>query len=258
MTGYELRQKVCRIMTGWVGATKGSSLQADILRTYNGYTPLPRGYAVQPYDAYCATTVSAAWIRAGMAGFAVIECSVPRMIELAQDKGIWVEDDSYRPQLGDAVCYDWSDGANFASTDNRGSGDHIGIVTEISGSVMTVTEGNMSGGRTGSRQLHVNGRYIRGFICPDYDGAARAISGEAEAAGKVLEVYDSWKTYTAGDAEETVYKDTDFTEPTGSLNPGESCWCTGRYGDAYAVIYRKDGFEDRWCIGYVRKVGSLR
>lgn len=177
MTGNELRQQVCSIMNSWIGATKGSTKHLEILKIYNNHTPLAVGYTVQVNDAYCATTVSAAWIKAGIADYTGTECGVDRFIAIAKQKGIWVEADNYVPKIGDAICYVWSDGDNYASYDNTSSADHIGIVTKVNGNNFTVTEGNMSGGVTGTRDMTVNGRYIRGFICPDYDTIAKAISG---------------------------------------------------------------------------------
>lgn len=174
MTGNELRQKVCDNMSSWIGATKGSAKHKEILSIYNNYTPLAVGYTVKESDAYCAATVSAAFIKAGIAAYTGTECSVPRFITVAQNKGIWVEDDAYVPKPGDALCYDWDDDG---IGDNTGSPDHIGIITAISGNNMTVAEGNMSGGKTGTRSMTVNGKYIRGYIVPDYDAIAKALSG---------------------------------------------------------------------------------
>ena len=73
--------------------------------------------------------------------------------------------------------YDWQDGANYATTDNTGAPDHIGIVTKVGGGTFVVTEGNMNGGKVGKRTMKVNGRYIRGFITPDFDMIARKLGG---------------------------------------------------------------------------------
>lgn len=183
MTGNELRKAVADTMNRWIGATKGSAKHAEILRIYNGHTPLARGYKMQTADAYCAATVSAAWIANGMAEYTGTECGVGKFIDIAKRKGIWVENDAYVPKLGDAVVYDWQDGSNYATTDNRGAADHIGIVTQTGASAFIVTEGNMSGGRTGKRTLSVNGRYIRGFIAPDYDAIAKKIGSTSSGAG---------------------------------------------------------------------------
>jgi len=169
MTEAKLRQSVVDIVLGWLGATKGSAKHKDLLATYNAHKPLPRSYPVQISDAYCATTVSAAWIKAGVDSVAVLECSVPKMVTLAQAKGIWVENDAYVPKPGDAVVYDWQDDGKG---DNKGYPDHVGIVEKVSGNTISVIEGNMSGGVVGRRSLAVNGRYIRGYICPDYASIA--------------------------------------------------------------------------------------
>lgn len=165
MTEAQLREKVVSVMSGWVGSVRGDARHKEILATYNAHKPLPRSYPVQIADAYCATTVSAAWIQTGVDSVAVLECSVPKMVTLAQAKGIWVENDAYMPATGDAVVYDWQDDGKG---DNTGNPDHIGIVEKVDGGVMTIIEGNRPAGKVARHQLMVNGRYIRGFICPDY------------------------------------------------------------------------------------------
>lgn len=181
MTGNELRSYVASIMNGWNGATRGSAKHKEILSIYNAHKPLARGYSVKESDAYCATTVSAAWIKAGISDYTGTECGVPQLVEIAQAKGIWVENDAYTPKVGDAVVYDWEDGKDYATTDNRGDEDHVGIITAVSGKSFTVVEGNISQGKTGTRAMTVNGRYIRGFICPDYDKIAKDMGGDTVA-----------------------------------------------------------------------------
>ncbi len=128
-------------------------------------------------DAHCATTTSAAYIKAGIAEYTGTECGVGKYVEIAKKKGIWTENDAYTPKVGDACVYDWQDGANYATTDNTGAPDHIGIVTKVGGGTFVVTEGNMNGGKVGKRTMKVNGRYIRGFITPDFDMIARKLGG---------------------------------------------------------------------------------
>ena len=176
MTEQQLRQKVADKMTSWVGATKGSAKHAEILKIYNDHRPLARGYKMKVNDAYCAATVSAAFIAAGIAQYTGTECGVEKFARTAQDKGIWVENDAHVPKLGDAVVYDWQD---TGVGDCTGAGDHIGIVTKPGATSFVVTEGNMTGGKTGTRTLQVNGRYIRGFITPDYAAIAKALGGAA-------------------------------------------------------------------------------
>ena len=165
MTETKLRQLVVDTIAAGVGSVRGDAWHRGILDTYNSHKPLPRGYAVQVGDHYCATTVSAVWIRAGVDTVAVVECSCSKMVELAKAKGIWVEDDAFVPRPGDAVIYDWQDDGKG---DNRGTPDHIGIVERVTGQTMYIIEGNRPVGHVARHTLAVNGRYIRGFICPDY------------------------------------------------------------------------------------------
>ncbi len=172
MTESQVRQKIVNIIQGWVGLKRSDKSHAPIIDTYNGNKPLPRGYKVTYTDAYCAATTSAAAIKAGYTDIIPVECSCYYLIEAAKKMGIWQENDAYIPRPGDEILYDWQDGANYAVTDNQGAPDHVGMVEAVSGSTITVIEGNMSGGVVGRRYLQVNGRYIRGFICPQYAGKA--------------------------------------------------------------------------------------
>lgn len=179
MTEAQARQKVVGIMQGWIGLKRSDKSHAPIIDAYNGNKPLPRGYKVTYTDAYCATTTSAAAIKAGYTDIIPVECSCYYLIEKAKAMGIWQENDAYVPKPGDEVLYDWDDGENFATTDNQGAPEHVGMVEAISGSTIRVMEGNMSGGVVGRRNLQINGRYIRGFICPNY--ASKATEQEPDA-----------------------------------------------------------------------------
>ena len=187
MTGNELRRKVADIINAWDGATRGSAKHLEILNIYNNHKPLARGYPVQVNDAYCATTTSAAYIKAGIAEYTGTECGVGKYVEIAKKKGIWTESDAHTPKVGDACVYDWQDGADYATTDNTGAPDHIGIVAQVGGGTFVVTEGNMNGGKVGKRTMKVNGRYIRGFITPDFDMIAKELckKGAKEAIKKL-------------------------------------------------------------------------
>ena len=174
MTENQLRQKVADIINAWVGATKGSAKHLEILEIYNNHKPLARGYKMQVKDAYCAATASAAYIKAGIAEYTGTECGVEKFTVVAKNKGIWVENDAHTPKIGDACVYDWDD---TGKGDCTGAGDHIGIVTQAGTSSFVVTEGNMSGGKVGKRTMAINGKYIRGFICPDFAAIAKKLGG---------------------------------------------------------------------------------
>ena len=183
MTEAQVRQKIVGIMQGWVGRKEADGTHRVIVDTYNGHKPLARNYKVTYTDPWCATTTSAAAIAASYEEIIPLECSCGNLIELAKKMGIWQESDSYVPEPADLVLYDWSDKANFATTDNTGWPDHVGMVEKIVGSTITVIEGNISDA-VGRRNLQVNGRYIRGYITPKYETLA---TGEEEenASGEI-------------------------------------------------------------------------
>ena len=171
------RSEIVAQAQSWIGCKEADGSHKKIIDLYNNHKPLARGYRVQVGDAHCATTASAAYIKAGIAEYTGTECGVGKYVEIAKKKGIWTENDAYTPKVGDACVYDWQDGANYATTDNTGAPDHIGIVTKVGGGTFVVTEGNMNGGKVGKRTMKVNGRYIRGFITPDFDMIARKLGG---------------------------------------------------------------------------------
>lgn len=150
----------------YVGATEGSKLHLEVLNIYNGNQPLPRKYAVKPTDAWCAAFASAMYILAGYQDIFPIECSCNKMIEKAKSMGIWVEQDSYVPNIGDGVLYDWQDNG---VGENTSSAEHVGIVTYVNkdAGYMVVTEGNYSDS-VKKRTINLNGKYIRGFVVPKF------------------------------------------------------------------------------------------
>lgn len=197
MTEAEVRQKVLGFMRGWVGLKRSDRSHAPIIDTYNGHKPLPRSYRVTYSDAYCATTVSAAAIKAGFTDIMPVECSCYYLIEQAKKMGIWQENDAYVPKPADEILYDWDDGANYVATDNKGNPEHVGMVEKVVGNDITVIEGNMNGGTVGRRTLKVNGRYIRGFITPNYASkASSAAPAPAVSSGGKLNRSVRWNGRT--------------------------------------------------------------
>ena len=168
MTEREARNKIVGIFTGWAGRNESDGSHRFIVDLYNGHLPLARGYRVGYTDAWCATAASAAAIAAGYTDIIPIECSCEKMIALAKDMGIWVEDDAYVPDLGDYILYDWQDNG---IGDCTGPADHIGMAVAVSDGEIRVVEGNINDS-VGYRKIAVNGRNIRGFITPNY--AAKA------------------------------------------------------------------------------------
>jgi LysM repeat protein len=175
MTELQVRQKYVNLAISYLGCKESDGSHKKIIDLYNSHKPLARGYAVQYTDAWCATYVSAMAIGAGLTDIIPLECGCGKYIELAKAAGIWVENDAYVPTVGDIILYDWQDGTNYATTDNTGEPDHIGIVVSVSGSTIKVIEGNISDS-VGYRSLQVNGRYIRGFVTPKYSSKATTAS----------------------------------------------------------------------------------
>ena len=168
MTEAELRESFVSVMRGWLGYSEANGRYKAIIDLYNTQRPLPRGYAVQYDDEWCATTVTAAGIKAGLQDIIYGECSCSRMIELYQRAGRWMEDDAYRPDIGDIIMYHWDD---TGRGDDTGAPNHVGVVSYINGNTLTVIEGN-KGQAVSTRTISVNGRYIRGYCLPDFASMA--------------------------------------------------------------------------------------
>lgn len=175
ITEVQLRQKVADTINGWLGAVEGDKAHAEILSIYNNQKNLPYGYKMGVHDAWCAATVSATWLKVGIADYICTDCNCGGFRDKAIKLGIWVEDDSYKPKIGDVIIYNWSDSG---VGDNKGSADHIGLVTAINGNTFIVTEGNTGDGVVGKRTMQVDGRYIRGFITPNYADIAKKVAGK--------------------------------------------------------------------------------
>lgn len=168
MTEQELRAKVVAIAQSLIGCKESDGSHKKIIDLYNSHKPLARGYTVKYTDAWCSTFASAVAIAAGLTDIIPTECGCQNHIDLFKKLGSWQENDAYVPQPGDYIFYDWQD-TGFG--DNTGAADHVGIVEKVSGSTITVIEGNYSD-QVKRRTIAVNGRYIRGYGVPKYASKA--------------------------------------------------------------------------------------
>lgn len=159
------REKIVAQARAWLGKKESDGSHKEIIDVYNSHKPLARGYVVKYTDAWCATFVSAVAIKCGVTDILPTECGCGQMIQLFQKLGEWIENDAYVPSPGDVIFYDWQDSG---SGDNTGWPDHVGIVEAVSGSTITVFEGNKSDA-VGRRTLQVNSKYIRGYGVPKYN-----------------------------------------------------------------------------------------
>lgn len=173
MTENQLRSNVVSIMKGWIGWSEANGKHKKIIDIYNNHKPLAQGYKVKYTDHWCAATVSAAFIKAGLTDIGFTECSCSRMIELYKKNGRWQEKDSHTPDVGDLIMYDWNDNG---AGDNTGAPEHVGMVCSVKGTKITVIEGNKNE-VVAYRSINANGRYIRGYCLPDYASkATKAVS----------------------------------------------------------------------------------
>lgn len=161
------RQAVVDLIRSWEGKKESDGSFKSIIDIYNSYEgKLPRGTKMQYDWAWCACTWSAIAIQLRYTAIMPIEISCAYLIEEAKRMNCWVEDDSYVPDIGDGVLYDWQDNG---IGDNTGNPDHVGTVIEVNRTAgyFVVMEGNYSNA-VKRRTMSINGKFIRGFITPHY------------------------------------------------------------------------------------------
>lgn len=164
MTEKEIRAQLVATAIQYLNCNEFDGTHKQIIDIYNNHKPLPRGYAVQYTDPWCATFVSTIAIILNFTDIMPVECGCGQMIQLYQKLDSWIENDAYLPQSGDVIFYDWEDDGK---SDCIGYPDHVGLVTEVTGANIKVIEGNKSNA-VGYRNLAVDGIYIRGYGVPKY------------------------------------------------------------------------------------------
>lgn len=181
------------IAKSYLGCNEADGSHKKIIDIYNTkQSKLPRGYTVKYTDAWCATYVSAMAILAGITDILPTECGCGKMIELFQQLGEWEENEAIAPRPGYVAFYDWQDGDNYKTTDNKGAADHVGIVISVSGNTFKVIEGNYSNS-VKVRTLEFNGRYLRGFGIPRFDEEATSSSGVTPVVTKAYDKTEDFK-----------------------------------------------------------------
>lgn len=185
------RNDVVNQMLAWEGYDEKNGKFKGIIDGYNKYLPTAvkagcANYAVKYSDEWCATAASYAYIACGLGHMFPVECSCPRMITLAKKMGIWQENDGYVPDPAEAVLYDWEDSGRG---DNTGTPDHIGIVISVDKTAGTfvVMEGNKNES-VERRTMSIDGKYIRGFICPKFNTTTPTTAKEKKTVAKTYEI----------------------------------------------------------------------
>lgn len=167
----------------WLGRREGNGTHKAIIDVYNAHKPLARNYKVKYTDAWCATFVSAVAIKTGCTDIIPLECSCEHMIELFKKIGSWDENDARTPKPGDVIFYDWQDSG---SGDNKGWSDHVGIVEKVSGTTITIIEGNKNNA-VERRIINVNAKTIRGYGVPKYATKSASVASSTPTAKKDLD-----------------------------------------------------------------------
>lgn len=160
---------VLDVARSWIGFSEAKGKHKEIIDVYNKHKPLAHNYKVKYTDEWCDTFVSACAIKAGAVDLIGTECGCERHIEIFKKKGIWIEDGSVKPQVGDIIVFNWDDNTQ----ENDGFADHIGYVEQVNGNTIICIEGNYQNS-VGRRTINVGWGYIRGFARPKYSGTGTA------------------------------------------------------------------------------------
>jgi lysM domain./uncharacterized protein conserved in bacteria (DUF2272) len=126
----------------------------------------PDGWAMTYTANFCAACASAIAYLCGVGDVYPCSANVGTIVAKAKNMGIWVENDAYVPSAGDWIIYAWNDSGRG---DNVTGASHVGIVVSTGGGYINVFEFNIGNRHsTGYRKIAVNGRFIRGFVVPNF------------------------------------------------------------------------------------------
>ena len=212
------------------------------------YTKYGQWYGLNPAE-WCDMFVSWCADQAGESAAVGKFAYCPSHVNWFKGQGRWFARGSRTPQAGDVIFF--------------GDADHVGIVEKTEGGYVHTIEGNTrggsslvsNGGAVCRKCYPLTSSYIMGYGRPGYQSAGNP---SPTPAAKSLKICQPWRAYQNGSTPEPVYKDSDRTSVTGSLNAWETCWCLGVYGDSYLICYRVDGSADNWAVGYVLYNGGIQ
>lgn len=199
-TAKEYRKKLVKTALGDLGAKEGGKRHKKLIDTFNKVKP--DGWAMTYKAPWCAAAVSAWAIEALGADKAKkllpLSANCGTIIQKAKKMGIWKEKDAYRPTAGDWILYDWQDSGKG---DDKNGPDHVGLIQKVGEKFFTVIEGNKNDA-VEQRRVAVNGKYIRGFVVPDY----AALEPKKKAAKKKADPKKTAKKEAAKPKKKIIYK----------------------------------------------------
>lgn len=143
-----------------IGTLEGSSRHKTIIDIYNSSPDRLRKYDITPNDAWCAAFVSSCFIAAGLHRLIPIDCSCFYFKNEASKRGQLRDKNRYIPRAGDIILYKWA-GKNVPG--------HIGIIEDVTGSKLTVIEGNYNNS-VGRRKISLSYQYIDSYVEVKYPG----------------------------------------------------------------------------------------
>ena len=185
---------ILKVAQGWLGYSESNGKFKEILKVYNSHKPLARGYKIKETDEWCDCFVSACAIKAGAVDLIGTEVGCEKHIAIFKKKGIWIEDGTKKPKVGDIILFNWDESAQ----PNDGHADHIGFVEQVYGNTIVCIEGNLKG-KVARRTINVGWGYIRGFARPKYATATTTVTGKKKSVTEVAKevIQGAWGSGTA-------------------------------------------------------------
>lgn len=143
-------EKMLEIARSYIGTVEGSAKFREIIQKYNAVAETCGEYIMTYSDPWCAAFASMCSAYAGVD--LPFSASVPRMIAAARKAGTW----NKTPEIGDYITFDWN---------GDGTGDHVGIISSVSGSNISYIEGNANN-RVQASVMNRGNTSILGYIKP--------------------------------------------------------------------------------------------
>ncbi|MDD3121964.1 MAG: peptidoglycan-binding protein [Candidatus Izemoplasmatales bacterium] len=155
------------VLASWYGYNEANGTDDIIIKIYNDQRPAGT-YKMNMRDAWCQATISAAAYKSGNKGYLPNTCACVVGVQWFKDRGRWVGryQSNYNPIVGDIIYYDW---------DGNRLSEHVGAVVKVSGSNLTVREGNKND-RLEDRVISKNSSLILGYGRPNWDSATAPVN----------------------------------------------------------------------------------